>query len=167
MVRDVLFLIAIEAILTPSKEPRPFGAAHANLRLDLLYPHFWSGKDACIDIAVIMPLIESHLAAAAEAPGAAATAYEGIKRRHYRDAIQQDRHVLVPLIMDCFGGMGEAANTLLRSLAFFWGMQHNMGPSTAVPRIFGRVSLALAQGVARTLLAARPDDESEWPVGDE
>ena len=77
----------------------------------------WKGsKHLLIDIAVIQPLMQAHMSTLAEGgPGAAATAYESIKRNKYSD-LNFNRYIFLPFVLEATGGVGKAAKELCSEL---------------------------------------------------
>jgi len=155
-VEMVLFTIAMEALVNPTRQPSPYGPPYTGLRPDLLFPFFWRGKDVLIDVAVICPLREELLPAAVANPAGGATKYEDIKVAKYAAATASIQAIFVPCIFDCYGGVSESAERLIRSLGYFWGIHNGYSPSIAIPMVFARIELALMKASLRSSCGAPP-----------
>lgn len=166
--------IAREANLNPSERVPPL---HPPLRAntaeqhqhpehsgpitaDAWIPSFRYGRAAVIDFATTYPLQDSTISASMEGPGCAATAYEAIKVAKYSPYLDEDRHELIPFVMDSFGGFSDSAMAFVKTLAFLWSRQHSMHICHALPLVAGRISRVVMQAFGDLLLRACPAPDS-------
>ena len=83
---------------------------------DVAIERFESGKTCLIDVAVINPTGESHVKKLREdGAGAAATAYEKIKRAKYED-LDESKFIFVPFILETSGALGKTAKNFISEL---------------------------------------------------
>ena len=67
--RDALYETAVAAGLGPTKEGRFLLPGNDRRPADILVPHWSSGKDAAMDVTVVMPLKQAILTGSATTPG--------------------------------------------------------------------------------------------------
>jgi hypothetical protein len=103
-------------------------------------------------VAVVNALGPRHVAAAGTSPGAAATTYEGLKRRLYGARCLAAGVHFVPFVVDTFGALGASAQPHLRMLGEAWARTHGVHRSGAHNFVRHRVGVAIAAGVADALL---------------
>ncbi|KAJ9442663.1 Retrotransposable element SLACS 132 kDa protein [Diplonema papillatum] len=155
--RDEVAKLAREALLTPAVEAAPFsGEGFKGLRLDVMYQR--GERARMIDVAITFPLQPRRLKHAVENPGGAATKYEDVKRRKYKEAVRTEqrllRGILVPMVVDTFGAWGESARPELKAIVIALHRRHDWEPFSAVSqKAYHRLSFVMARSVARLLLA--------------
>jgi hypothetical protein len=160
--RDALFSIASWAMFNPVREAACF-ASHPSLRCDVLLRGAVTME--ALDVAVMWPLQDTYVAAAASTPGGASTAYEAVKFATYGAELQHSSVTLVPVVVDMFGAWGASALPLLSRVARAWGSRTDMSFSRSGPAVFRALNLTLARRVARMLLInAAADPETALPT---
>jgi hypothetical protein len=123
------------------------------------------GHVVAIDFAIVNAVGVGHIADAARGPGAAATAYEQVKRDKYAAAAQSDAMPFIPFVLDAFGGMGASCGPLFQRIVARWGKRYNLPGHHATAIAQHRLAFVVARGVARLLLvniaAVESDDEAD------
>ena len=165
-VRDVLRdFAAVKHPGQTSTEVHPFYGDFRWLRVDFGISVPFARGIHCYDIGIISHCSDIRIREAMEKPGAACTAYEELKRKHYGPAIADAavRGVevkLTPLIFDMYGAMGEAALSAVPGLIKQAGSQME-GDSTsaratvmAAQWLFAALTKQVANLVIRYKVAA-------------
>jgi len=154
------FNVCNEAALNPSMLPRIAGRNGENRFGDVLLRYFAGGRDAIVDQASVYPMRPLLLPFALASPGGGATRYEQEKHNSYA-GILSDRQKLYPVVYDAFGAMGEETLAFLRQIAYYWGVQHSLPTSVAIPRVLARLGLCHARGIADCILRARVEQDPD------
>jgi hypothetical protein len=130
----------------PRTEYHPFPEPHANLRMDVVMALPDAARTtAFVDVAITHHLAGDHIRGNHYGPGAAATAYEAVKRSHYHAAMQSmpagtpPVH-LVPFVFDSLGGVGESAVDAIRTLSRAWAVRNGAPTSSCVRQAFHRLT---------------------------
>lgn len=154
-VLDELMKFASVAGCVPAREPHPF-AAQPNLRLDaaLTIP-LLRDELVLVDVAITHALATYNIRHSG--PAAAATAYERFKHAKYDAAVaaeadHRERAVkLVPLVMDTYGGVGQAAASLLPVIAKLWAERADVPAQIAVRMLMHKMSFTVIKCTAQTV----------------
>jgi hypothetical protein len=167
-VRDVIFTIAQGAGCSPVKETgSPFQHPTENLRCDILLqtPPDGNGPVA-LDLAVTSPLAATYERARADVLVAlrAANKYADDKRKKYEQFLAPGTcRRFTPMIFESFGSMTDECRQMLCSIAVAYGNRRNMPPHRSIPMIMQRVSAALQQSLAETLVFDTEFDDGLVP----
>jgi len=159
-----LFEIASAAVLHPHKEVTCFPRA-PQLRMDVTvtWPHT---RIMGIDFACINPLQPKFKSIAAASQGAAATAYEELKRAKYQTECDAVGMGFTPLVAECYGAWGASALPVLRHIACQWGKRRMLCPARSIPMVIQRISSRLQHGIAHALLVNdRPEPITSRDTG--
>jgi hypothetical protein len=165
--RDEVVRLSREALCEPELEVCPFPSVVGNLRVDALLHHVNDeGSVVAVDFAIVNAIGTDHLTASLSGPGAAATAYEEVKRKKYGAACASAGISFVPVIFDVFGGCGASATPLLNRIILRWGKRYDLPPTHSFTIASHRISFVLAKGVARLLVAntAPPEEAADEEV---
>jgi hypothetical protein len=152
---DEFVSIATLAGAGPRREVHAF-ADEPSLRLDacVTLPGDRDTERLC-DVAATHAAAPYHVGSGHVGPSAAATAYEDVKRAKYGAALQRNRprDVLVPVVVDSFGGLGASAVEMLRSLAAAWSRRVDAPLSSCTRQVMHRVVFTAVRGFARLAAA--------------
>jgi hypothetical protein len=131
---------ASNGMLHPVHEAHPFGT---NDRLDIALRA--GGRESLIDVAITCPFRKTSQAAAAAAPGGAATMYESVKRNRYGHLLGplQD---LVPVVFDTFGAVGVSGRPFLGRVAS--AFSRRFGSRDARTLFFTRLNTLIVEKAA-------------------
>ena len=123
-----------------------------NTRLDYVLRGVPSHPNVGVDVAIVNALGNDHIAAAAHAPGAAATAYEARKRHKYQARCDRSGVHFVPFIVDTLGALGASAQEHIKVLGKAWAQTQGVGTTSAMHYVRHRVGVAIAAGIADAFL---------------
>ena len=157
--KQAVVRLASAALFGPRVETQPF-ASDPGARVDV--DCSVGSERHLIDVAVVFPLQDSFVAAAAREPGGAATSYQQRKVQRYEHLLADVPSAkLVPVVIDTFGAFGESALAWISRAAVLWGRRFGIHPSRAVPLAFQRINVAVMRAVAQ-LLQKNITDRREW-----
>ena len=134
LLRDLIFGVASNASLRPSKEERHLLPGSAARPGDVLIRRWSDGKDA----------LEK--------------AYDR-KMRDTADACRQQGLVFLPMALETLGGMHQVAVNQLKRLRAAPARHNGTDEREAVSQLFQRISLHLMRGNAALLTGRRPDSD--------
>ena len=159
LLRDLIFGVASNASLGPSKEERHLLPGSAARPGDVLIRRWSDGKDAALDVTVTSLLASSNLAAATARPGGALEKAYDRKMRDTADACRQQGLVFLPMALETLGGMHQVAVNQLKRLGAALARHNGTDEREAVSQLFQRISLHLMRGNAALLTGRRPDSD--------
>jgi hypothetical protein len=142
-VKEKLFLL-------PGSSERP---------ADVFIPHYSSGKDLFIDIAITCPLQHKYVAEASHLQGFACNNYaDEVKRRTFESRVADEGGLYLPAVFESFGGFSKDLPE------FFSKMTHSISLRFSDPkwftskRVFETFSCALMKSIARSISSRLPEN---------
>ena len=143
-------------LMYPQLEPHSFPESRSQ-RVDISTNIGFGGKECLVDMAVTHALRFSALSR----PGEAAAGYEAVKMREYGHLVESGRQLLVPCVVDTFGGWSPSAMNFLRVCARAFAARAGTGKmgeavffarlSTTLQRHIGGMLRGLEEASAGTL----------------
>ena len=149
--RDALFETASAAGLGPTKEGRFLLPGNNRRPADILVPHWSSGKDAAMDVTVVMPLQEATLAGAATTPGFALEYAFNNKVRGAEDDCRAQGIAFLPMVAEALGGWHTVAEREVKKLGTALARHTGQEEGEAISHLWVRLGVLLQRGNAAIL----------------
>ena len=146
--RDVLHCTAVSAGLGPTREGRFLLPGEGGRPADIFIPLWAAGKDAALDVTVINPLQNAHVAEAANSPGHALTVAHQRKLDKSWEACNGQGIAFLPLAAESLGSWHQSAIAEIKKLGSAHARHTGEEESTGIARLFQKVSVALMKGNA-------------------
>ena len=146
----VLGDIATRAGLNPIIEPK--NLASENQRPDICLPHFTSGKEAIIDVAITCPLQSKYIDQTGTLQLHAANNYATtIKTPKYSPSASKSNLNFIPFVVETSGGWCSEAADALEHMAWLTAGRNECLASTSRSQIHQALSVALHAANSRTI----------------
>jgi hypothetical protein len=150
-IRNLLFLLASQALLSPKKEVAGLIPCTKKRPGDIVIPRWHDGRTAAIDVTIISPLQQPFLLDTARAGGFASKIAEDAKVQKHGDDCKQHNLIFLPFAMECTGGYGPTASHFLEVIVKNTCDRRYEPAYMISNKIYQRMSFALQKEVARSL----------------
>ena len=155
-VRDVIYDVAMEAGLNPTKEGHALIPNSLRRPADILIPRWAGPLDAALDVTVTHPLQAATRTGAATTPGHALTLAYTRKVSNAGELCQREGLAFVPLVAESLGGLHHTMVDQLRRLGRAVALHTGQDEGITTSHLASRVSLTLAKGLASMLVNRIP-----------
>ena len=153
-VRDVIYDVAMEAGLNPTKEGHALIPNSLRRPADILIPRWAGPLDAALDVTVTHPL--QAATRAAPTPGHTLTLAYTRKVSDAGELCQREGLAFVPLVAESLGGLHHTMVDQLRRLGRAVALHTGQDEGITTSNLASRVSLTLAKGLASMLVNRIP-----------
>ena len=150
-IRNWVFKIAQEGMLCPEMEKIRFGEAEIGPSrrrpADIAIPIWANGKSLAIDVAVVCPLVPSHLPESEPCE-----AYACKKHQKYDKGFLHSSFDFVPMIFETGGAINRDGESILKQLFRFASKRSSTSYAKFVGRAWARLSCTLQRSVSQMVL---------------
>ena len=164
---DVLFDVAVQAGLNPTKEGHALIPGTLRRPADILLPRWAGPLDAALDVTVTHPLQDATRAGAATTPGHALTQAYSKKVRDAGDLCRREGIAFVPMVAESLGGLHNVMVDQVRRLGRALALHTGQDEGQTTSHLISRVSLTLVKGLSSLILNRIPNLPSPETSGQE
>jgi len=150
-IRDQLYLDCQAAKLSPQKETA-IGTGKKRPG-DVFVPVWDRGLGANFDVSVVCPALVPHLSNASQVRSYVASLHEDAKRAKHEASCTAAHTLFIPLVVETYGCWGPSAVPVLKSIGRMIAAQQDIPASTAILRLFQRLSFILQRRNAISILS--------------
>ena len=165
--RDAIYGTAVQARLSPAKEPSGLLPGTDERPADVLLPHWTEGRDTALDITVINPLQSELVSKVAKEGDAAVQHAYNRKMTHYYDRCATEGITFIPLAVDVMGGWHKVALATLTRLGRQVARTVGKEEADAVRQLRQRLSVLLMRDNMAMLSSRAPTYPTAEVDGDD